>query len=173
MFQFAANSPLVYYKAAFSLAMANSGMNPVIYAWKNRTFRRAFIHLLQCRTPDSHALIDDENARENMKRKSSSLAPSLSAPPPTPNSIISATPPPVSITDTHHRSSLHRYHHSFNTAFPLPPPPPSPQTPFSPEMLETDEDAIGTIVITPKCIFGKFETNYPKAIIHLNFQLLL
>lgn len=153
MFQFAANSPLVYYKAAFSLAMANSGMNPVIYAWKNRTFRRAFIHLLRCRTPDSHALIDDENARQNMKRKSSSLAPSLSAPPPTPNSIISATPPPVSITDTHHRSSLHRYHHGFTTtAFPLPPPPPSPQTPDMDETVET-------IVIAPKCVFGKLGTN--------------
>lgn len=110
IFQFAANSSPNYYKAAFSLAMANSGMNPMIYAWKNRTFRRAFIHLLRCQTPDSHALIDDENARQNMKRKSSSLAPSLSAPPPTPNSIISATPPPISVTDTH-RSSLHRYNH--------------------------------------------------------------
>lgn len=111
IFEFGANSSLNYYKAAFSLAMANSGMNPVIYAWKNRTFRRAFIHLLRCQTPDSHALIDDENARQNMKRKSSSLAPSLSAPPPTPNSFISATPPPISVTDAHHRSVLHRYNH--------------------------------------------------------------
>lgn len=129
--------------------MANSGMNPLIYAWKNRTFRRAFIHLLRCRTPDSHALIDDENARQNMKRKSSSLAPSLSAPPPTPNSIIAATPPAILAPDGYHRSSLHRYHNSFTTAFPLPPPPPSPQSPL-PEPEET-------IVIAPnvKCVFGK------------------
>ena len=152
IFHFAANSSPIYYKAAFSLAMANSGMNPVIYAWKNRTFRRAFIHLLRCRTPDSHALIDDENARQNMKRKSSSLAPSLSAPPPTPNSVISATPPPINAPDSHHhhRSSLHRYHHGFTTAFPLPPPPPSPQSPA--------QEPMETIVIAPnvKCVFGKF-----------------
>lgn len=152
IFHFAANSSPIYYKAAFSLAMANSGMNPVIYAWKNRTFRRAFIHLLRCRTPDSHALIDDENARQNMKRKSSSLAPSLapslSAPPPTPNSIIAATPPPIFASDSHHRSSLHRYHHGFTTAFPLPPPPPSPQSPVEP---------MDTVVIAPnvRCVFGK------------------
>lgn len=151
IFHFAANSSPIYYKAAFSLAMANSGMNPVIYAWKNRTFRRAFIHLLRCRTPDSHALIDDENARQNMKRKSSSLAPSLSAPPPTPNSVISATPPPISAPDSHHRSSLHRYHHGFTTAFPLPPPPPSPQSPAI-------DDPMDTVVIgsNVKCVFGKW-----------------
>lgn len=148
IFHFAANSSPIYYKAAFSLAMANSGMNPVIYAWKNRTFRRAFIHLLRCRTPDSHALIDDENARQNMKRKSSSLAPSLSAPPPTPNSVIAATPPSINAPE-HHRSSLHRYHYGFTTAFPLPPPPPSPQSPM--------QEPMETIVIAPnvKCIFGK------------------
>lgn len=135
IFKFAENSSPTYYKAAFSLAMANSGMNPVIYAWKNRTFRRAFGHLLRCKAPDSHALIDDENARQNMKRKSSSLPPSLSAPPPTPNSIIIATPPPLSAssTDSYRRSSLQRYHHQM-TAFPLPPPPPSPQSPLQQSM---------------------------------------
>lgn len=155
IFQFAANSSPIYYKATFSLAMANSGMNPIIYAWKNRTFRRAFIHLLRCRTPDSHALIDDENARQNMKRKSSSLAPSLapslSAPPPTPNSIIIGTPPAISAPDSHHRSSLHRYHHGFTTttAFPLPPPPPSPQSPI--------QEPIDPVPVAPnvRCIFGK------------------
>lgn len=156
IFHFAANSSPIYYKAAFSLAMANSGMNPLIYAWKNRTFRRAFIHLLRCRTPDSHALIDDENARQNMKRKSSSLAPSLSAPPPTPNSVIAATPPPINAPDSHHRSSLHRYHHGFTTAFPLPPPPPSPQSPV--------QEPMETIVIAPnvKCVFGKLNATNVK-----------
>lgn len=156
IFPFAANSSPIYYKAAFSLAMANSGMNPIIYAWKNRTFRRAFIHLLRCRTPDSHALIDDENARQNMKRKSSSLAPSLapslSAPPPTPNSIIAATPPAITAPDSYRRSSLHRYQHGFTTAFPLPPPPPSPQSPI--------QDPLNPLVVAPppnvRCIFGKF-----------------
>lgn len=132
IFRFASDSSLTYYKASFSLAMANSGMNPIIYAWKNRTFRRAFSHLLRCKAPDSHALIDDENARNNLKRKSSSLPPSLSAPPPTPNSIILATPPPLtaSSTDSYRRSSLNRYQLSSSTAFPLPPLPPSPQSPI-------------------------------------------
>lgn len=45
------NSPHLY-KGAFSLAMANSGMNPLIYAWKNKNFRRAFALLLRCKNPD-------------------------------------------------------------------------------------------------------------------------
>lgn len=108
--------------------MANSGMNPIIYAWKNRNFRRAFGHLLRCKAPDSHALIDDDNARQNMKRKSSSLPPSLAVPPPTPNSVATATSPPLSAGSCEsHRPSITRYH---ATAFPLPPPPPSPQSPL-------------------------------------------
>lgn len=139
IFKFAANNSPTYYKAAFSLAMANSGMNPIIYAWKNRTFRRAFGHLLRCKAPDSRALIDDENARNNLKRKSSSLPPSMSAPPPTPNSIIIATPPPLSAcsSDIYRRSSLHRFQHTSVTAFPLPPPPPSPQSPQQHQSMET------------------------------------
>lgn len=43
----------VLYKAVFSLAMANSGINPVIYAWKNTGFRRAFLRLLRCQSPDT------------------------------------------------------------------------------------------------------------------------
>lgn len=46
------NSPILY-KSAFSLAMANSGMNPLIYAWKNKNFRRAFALLLRCKNPDT------------------------------------------------------------------------------------------------------------------------
>lgn len=152
IFRFDSGSSLTYYKAAFSLAMANSGMNPIIYAWKNRTFRRAFSHLLRCKAPDSHALIDDENARNNLKRKSSSLPPSLSAPPPTPNSIISATPPPLtaSSTDSYRRSSLNRYQINSVTAFPLPPLPPSPQSPM--------------YVVTPltKCCLKVIDMNNPS-----------
>jgi 7 transmembrane receptor (rhodopsin family) len=36
------------YKLAFSFAMANSCMNPVIYAWKNQDFKTAFQQLLAC-----------------------------------------------------------------------------------------------------------------------------
>ncbi|CAH1158838.1 unnamed protein product [Phyllotreta striolata] len=40
------------YEVFFNLAMANSCMNPLIYAWKNRTFRKAFLALLKCKHPD-------------------------------------------------------------------------------------------------------------------------
>ncbi|XP_046737436.1 histamine H2 receptor-like [Diprion similis] len=44
-------SPTLY-KATFSLAMANSGMNPIIYAWKNANFRKAFNRLLHFESPN-------------------------------------------------------------------------------------------------------------------------
>lgn len=135
--------------------MANSGMNPIIYAWKNRTFRRAFSHLLRCKAPDSRALIDDENARNNLKRKSSSLPPSMSAPPPTPNSIIIATPPlSASSADTYRRTSMHRYHHNSVTAFPLPPPPPSPQSPQQQSMETIVVTSAGSIIHSEPAIIG-------------------
>ncbi|XP_037938790.1 histamine H2 receptor [Teleopsis dalmanni] len=40
------------YRVAFSLAITNSGLNPIIYAWKNSNFRRAFAQLLRCRNPN-------------------------------------------------------------------------------------------------------------------------
>nr|CAH7737967.1 unnamed protein product [Callosobruchus chinensis] len=40
------------YEISLNLAMANSSMNPLIYAWKNANFRKAFLSLLKCRTPD-------------------------------------------------------------------------------------------------------------------------
>ncbi|KAJ8877162.1 hypothetical protein PR048_021615 [Dryococelus australis] len=36
------------YKVAFSLGIANSFMNPIIYAWKNPGFKQVFTHLLCC-----------------------------------------------------------------------------------------------------------------------------
>lgn len=54
-------SPTIY-KATFSLAMVNSGMNPMIYAWKNCGLRAAFGRMLRGRHPD-HAYeqwTDDE-----------------------------------------------------------------------------------------------------------------
>lgn len=38
------------YKSAFSLAMANSALNPIIYSWKNAGFRRAFAQTLCCKS---------------------------------------------------------------------------------------------------------------------------
>ncbi|XP_030381026.1 histamine H2 receptor [Scaptodrosophila lebanonensis] len=38
----------IFYKTAFSLAMTNSALNPIIYSWKNTTFRKAFAQTLCC-----------------------------------------------------------------------------------------------------------------------------
>nr|UUL54395.1 muscarinic acetylcholine receptor C [Bactrocera dorsalis] len=46
------NISLMLYKMAFSLAMFNSALNPVIYCWKNTTFRRAYWRLLRCKNPN-------------------------------------------------------------------------------------------------------------------------
>ncbi|XP_052901087.1 histamine H2 receptor [Anopheles moucheti] len=51
IFAFVEDSSPTLYKAAFSLAMANSMMNPIIYAWKNTHFRHAFKQLLTCHKP--------------------------------------------------------------------------------------------------------------------------
>lgn len=56
--------------AAFTLAMSNSAMNPLIYAWKNTNFRSAFINLLKCKSPDT--LEPSQSMRSNLHRKSSS-----------------------------------------------------------------------------------------------------
>lgn len=78
--------------------MANSGMNPIIYAWKNTNFRRAFSRLLKCKGPDS---VDPMHSmRSNLHRKSSSLhhqdtlngsLPNYSTPPPLHKSARSNT----------------------------------------------------------------------------------
>ncbi|KAJ8915753.1 hypothetical protein NQ315_004565 [Exocentrus adspersus] len=39
------------YEVFFNLAVANSSMNPVIYAWKNKTFRNSFVYLVKCHKP--------------------------------------------------------------------------------------------------------------------------
>ncbi|XP_017781883.1 PREDICTED: D(2) dopamine receptor B [Nicrophorus vespilloides] len=39
------------YEATFTMAVMNSCMNPVIYAWKNKNFRKAFGCMLRCRSP--------------------------------------------------------------------------------------------------------------------------
>ncbi|XP_018573233.1 5-hydroxytryptamine receptor 4-like [Anoplophora glabripennis] len=36
------------YEIFLNLAVANSSMNPLIYAWKNKNFRNAFIYLVKC-----------------------------------------------------------------------------------------------------------------------------
>ncbi|KAJ1529378.1 hypothetical protein ONE63_006164 [Megalurothrips usitatus] len=49
------------YKSALALAMTNSWMNPLIYAWKNSEFHSAFSQLLRCKLPTS-----DHNGGESM-----------------------------------------------------------------------------------------------------------
>uniref|UniRef100_A0A336LTV7 CSON000459 protein n=1 Tax=Culicoides sonorensis TaxID=179676 RepID=A0A336LTV7_CULSO len=63
-------SPKVY-KICFTLAMTNSGINPLIYAWKNTAFRKAFARLLRCKMPDRQEQMD--GFRSNVNRKSSSI----------------------------------------------------------------------------------------------------
>lgn len=43
----------IAYRLTSSLAMSNSGINPMIYAWKNAGFRAAFGKLLRCKRPDT------------------------------------------------------------------------------------------------------------------------
>ncbi|XP_017030495.1 histamine H2 receptor [Drosophila kikkawai] len=49
LFSMCRSSSMIY-KVTFSLAMANSALNPIIYSWKNSGFRRAFAQTLCCRT---------------------------------------------------------------------------------------------------------------------------
>jgi len=40
------------YKTVFTMAMINSFVNPIIYAWKNPEFRQAIKRLLHCSSPN-------------------------------------------------------------------------------------------------------------------------
>lgn len=70
IYKITGNSSAVAYMAAFTLAMSNSAMNPLIYAWKNSNFRLAFTNLLKCKSPDT--LEPSQSMRSNLHRKSSS-----------------------------------------------------------------------------------------------------
>ncbi|XP_016845621.1 histamine H2 receptor [Nasonia vitripennis] len=63
-------SPTLY-RVMFSIAMSNSGINPIIYAWKNPSFRRAFQRLLRLRSPDHN---DYNSSFKNYLRKQSELS---------------------------------------------------------------------------------------------------
>uniref|UniRef100_A0A1B0GHV7 G-protein coupled receptors family 1 profile domain-containing protein n=1 Tax=Lutzomyia longipalpis TaxID=7200 RepID=A0A1B0GHV7_LUTLO len=71
IFRMLNHSSATLYKGAFSLAMANSGMNPLIYAWKNRNFRKAFGNLLRCKNPD--AITPNENNNTAVKCRKASV----------------------------------------------------------------------------------------------------
>lgn len=70
IYKISGNNSAIAYMAAFTLAMSNSAMNPVIYAWKNSNFRQAFTNLLKCKSPDT--LEPSQSMRSNLHRKSSS-----------------------------------------------------------------------------------------------------
>lgn len=44
----------IWYRSTFALAIANSGMNPFIYAWKNANFRKAFQKILHFKSPNEN-----------------------------------------------------------------------------------------------------------------------
>ncbi|KAL0113115.1 hypothetical protein PUN28_012374 [Cardiocondyla obscurior] len=44
----------IWYKSTFALAVANSGMNPFIYAWKNTNIRKAFQKILHLKSPNNN-----------------------------------------------------------------------------------------------------------------------
>lgn len=71
MFEIVENRSPAVYKICFTLAMANSGINPLIYAWKNTAFRKAFGRLLRCKMPDTQEPV--ESIRSNVHRKSSAM----------------------------------------------------------------------------------------------------
>ncbi|XP_071578024.1 histamine H2 receptor-like isoform X2 [Temnothorax nylanderi] len=48
------NSMTLWYKSTFALAVANSAMNPFIYAWKNTNFRKAFQKILHFKSPNDN-----------------------------------------------------------------------------------------------------------------------
>lgn len=48
------SSIMIWYKSTFALAVANSGMNPFIYAWKNTNFRKAFQKILHFKSPNDN-----------------------------------------------------------------------------------------------------------------------
>ncbi|XP_034123484.1 D(1) dopamine receptor [Drosophila guanche] len=49
LFSICRSSSMIY-KTTFSLAIANSALNPIIYSWKNSGFRRAFAQTLCCKS---------------------------------------------------------------------------------------------------------------------------
>lgn len=69
-------TPLLY-KATFSLAMTNSALNPVIYAWKNSNFRKAFLRLLHCKSPNCYQTSPEfsKNSPKSQKRCSGKDSP--------------------------------------------------------------------------------------------------
>lgn len=75
LFKYFEHGSARFYKAVFCLAMANSGVNPLIYAWKNSAFRRAFGKLLRCQRPDGGGADQEqiESMRSAAARKSSSM----------------------------------------------------------------------------------------------------
>lgn len=67
------------YNAAFSLAMTNSAMNPIVYAWKSLSFRKAFFSLLHCKSPNRYQTTIAINKSSPMSLKQCAAASSATA----------------------------------------------------------------------------------------------
>uniref|UniRef100_A0A1I8NUV8 G-protein coupled receptors family 1 profile domain-containing protein n=1 Tax=Stomoxys calcitrans TaxID=35570 RepID=A0A1I8NUV8_STOCA len=67
------NKSSLLYKTALSLAMANSAFNPIIYSWKNSNFRRAFVQMLHCKSPNCYqkSSLDCDNKSLTCEKRSS------------------------------------------------------------------------------------------------------
>lgn len=50
LFRYTSDTTSVVYKITNSLAMANSAVNPLIYAWKNQEFKKTFYKIIRCVT---------------------------------------------------------------------------------------------------------------------------
>ncbi|GJQ70825.1 hypothetical protein Trydic_g751 [Trypoxylus dichotomus] len=51
--------PTLLYEITFTMAMMNSSMNPLIYAWKNSNFRKAFWCMIRCKSPNKNGSTED------------------------------------------------------------------------------------------------------------------
>lgn len=50
VFNYPTGATSTVYKVSNSLAMANSAVNPLIYAWKNKEFKRTFCRIIHCKS---------------------------------------------------------------------------------------------------------------------------
>ncbi|XP_017477500.1 PREDICTED: 5-hydroxytryptamine receptor 2-like [Rhagoletis zephyria] len=95
------NISLVIYKMAFSLAMFNSAMNPIIYCWKNKSFRRAYWRLLRCKNPNHNKpnamdlIACSVNSIQSLSRRNSTITIAV-IPMPT-AAPIKGTGPPINV----------------------------------------------------------------------------
>ncbi|KAK6645470.1 hypothetical protein RUM43_001747 [Polyplax serrata] len=55
IFQYHTETTSLLYKITISLAVSNSAINPLIYAWKNQEFKKAFWKILNCKSIEGNS----------------------------------------------------------------------------------------------------------------------